>query len=161
MALNDPGKRVGPAPCATCGYNGPGYYQPEMHRCAGNPTLNFKRHARVKQEIDLQDVNWYDEDGKLVNIWTLPDDYLQRLERFMTGWGAVALPKELDIRVRRLLPFYYAQVVMEMTRRRLKPLPPHQAAVREVLAADMSANLATDDGMEPIRQLLDFFLPRE
>lgn len=27
-------QRLGDAPCARCGYNGPGYYQPETHPCA-------------------------------------------------------------------------------------------------------------------------------
>lgn len=28
-------KRFQKAPCYICGYNGPGYYQPEVHDCAG------------------------------------------------------------------------------------------------------------------------------
>ena len=27
---------VGGPPCTSCGYNGPGYYQPATHRCPGN-----------------------------------------------------------------------------------------------------------------------------
>lgn len=30
------GSQASASPCKVCGYNGPGYYQPETHSCPGN-----------------------------------------------------------------------------------------------------------------------------
>ncbi len=149
---------LGPAPCRLCGYNGQGYFNSNSHPCVklveGN-NLNFRRPVRPKRNVPLSVVDWLDENGEVVDVWTLPDGYLQNLERFMAGWGANALPEELDVRLQRLLPFYYVQVVMEMTRRELRPLPPHPKAVREALNEDMRVSV----GIGRIRSYLNNWLP--
>lgn len=39
------------SPCYRCGYNGPGYYQPDMHACAKDYHEHVRSQARTREEL--------------------------------------------------------------------------------------------------------------
>ena len=51
---------LSPAPCSRCGYNGVGYYQPEIHPCAARPaepadyTLNRGLVSQFLQDMKIK-----------------------------------------------------------------------------------------------------------
>lgn len=47
-----------PAPCALCGYNGPGFFQPQTHPCAKHATERdalLAEVARLREDLDVVD----------------------------------------------------------------------------------------------------------
>jgi hypothetical protein len=47
-----------PAPCALCGYNGPGFFQPTTHPCAKHATERdalLAEVARLREDLDVVD----------------------------------------------------------------------------------------------------------
>lgn len=56
-------KALSPAPCDVCGYNGPGYYQPETHPCAA--MLKTDRAMTVKMTTAQMAEAWVAELGDI------------------------------------------------------------------------------------------------
>lgn len=66
------------APCIICGYNGSGFYQPEMHPCAKHRTERDAR-RRMKGE-PLTEAEY----AELDRLDTMIDEEIERHERLVT-----------------------------------------------------------------------------
>lgn len=97
--------------------------------------LNFKRRVARPKSTDLEDSNWYDENGYKVDFMTVTAEHLRSIERFLTGHGAVA-PNLKDERYARFAPYWHAKATAAMIARNLEPLPEHFRSRRERLAAE-------------------------
>lgn len=61
------------APCSVCGYNGPGFYQPETHHCVKtiverNKRMDNKKESEVHIMIDFETLSPYSFQAPVIAI---------------------------------------------------------------------------------------------
>lgn len=94
-------KRFEQAPCYLCGYNGPGYYQPDTHACAAR--YHNEAPAPAPADDEQKRDRWMRTAlGHLAPAGTWPSDLLRRMWHAKDADEAISFAKEAQKRLQTL-----------------------------------------------------------